>query len=370
MTSYRLPLYIIAGVTSALLGWNIGQFFLTDLQLLRQYPEVALFPCIAIALAVGMVLNEIFISNPTRPKINFRISKPPLLIAASLGAGLGLLAGIISQFLFSPQVSLPTPLIRTFGWLLIGVSVGLAEGLTWRWRSMEAGDTKRFQRRIKISVLGASAASLLAAGLFELVRSSWEETTSSFRAVEDPIGFSILGICLGLVFCFTNSPSYMAALRAGAGFEYTGDMYIDEPDQDKNYPVIAKPALKFVSDSNMEEIEEGLSIQLPATGKINIGAGIPFDPEKNNGKGAGSHIYIPGLPPNIASIEIKSKEAWLHPSPKFYRNIEVNGNRLGTSRPINLKHNYLLTFYPQGKEFDREKFYRFVYYNRFLDPQA
>ena len=91
---------------------------------------------------------------------------------------------------------------------MIGASVGLAEGLTWRWRSIEANDPKRFHRRIKISFLGTSAASLLAAGLFELIRSSLEETTSSFRAVEDPIGFSILGICLGLLFCFTNSPSY------------------------------------------------------------------------------------------------------------------------------------------------------------------
>lgn len=366
----RFFLYVIAGITSALLGWNIGQFFLTDLKLFRQYPEVALFPCVAIALAFGMVLNEIFISNPTRPKINFRISKTPLLIAAGLGAGLGLLAGIISQVLFLPQVNLPSPFVRTFGWLLIGACVGLAEGLTWRWRSLEAGDPQRFKRRLQISVLGASAASLVAAGLFELVRSLLEATSRGFRAVEDPIGFSILGLCLGLVFCFTNSPSYMAALRAGAGFEYTGENYVDEDEQKKSYPVIAKPALKFVSKSSMEEIEEGLSIQLPPTGKINIGAGIPFDPQKNNGKGAGNHIYIPGLPPRIASLEIKSREAWLHPSPKFYRNIEVNGNRLGTNNPILLKHNYLLTFYPQGKEFDREKFYRFVYYNRFLDPQA
>lgn len=367
----RFCLYFIAGITSALLGWNIGQVFLTNLKLFQQNPEVTLFPCVAIALAVGMVLNEIFISNPTRPKINFRISVRPLIIAAALGAGLGLLAGIISQVLFSPQVSLPTPLVRTFGWLLIGASVGLAEGYTWRWRSIEAGDRKRFQKRLRISVLGASAASLIAAVLFELVRSFLSDPTSSFRNIEDPLGFSILGICLGLVFCFTNSPSYMAALRAGAGFEYTGESYIDEPDTNKAYPVIEKSILKFVSNSSMEEIEEGLSIQLPPEGKINIGAGSVFDQKKNNGKGAGSHIYIPGLPPNIASIEIKLREAWLYPSPKFYRNIKVNGNWLGTNNPIRLKHNYLLTFHPQDQdEFDHEKFYRFVYYNRFLDPQA
>ncbi len=365
----RICLYFIAGVTSALLGWNIGQFFLTDLGLFKQFPEVVLFPCVAISLAFGMVLNEIFISNPTRPKINFRISIRPLLIAAGLGAGLGLVAGIISQIVFLPQNSIPAPFVRTFGWLFIGASVGLAEGWTWRWRSIEAGDTERFWKRFKISFWGAVAASLVAAGLFELIRSSLSETTSSLRAVEDPIGFSILGICLGLFFCFTNSPSYMAALRAGAGFEYTGETYEYEPRENIFYPVIARKSLKFVS-SQQEKIEEGLSIQLPAAGKIQIGS-AKFDPKKNNNKGAGSHIFIPGLPANIASLELKSRETWLHPNPRFYRYIEVNGSRLGTNNSILLKHNYLVTFHLQKRdEFDNEKFYRFVYYNRFLDPQA
>ena len=61
----RIYLYLLAGITSALLGWNLGQIFLTDFGFLPQFPEIVLFPCIAIALATGMVLNEIFISNPT-----------------------------------------------------------------------------------------------------------------------------------------------------------------------------------------------------------------------------------------------------------------------------------------------------------------
>ncbi|MGB3639362.1 MAG: hypothetical protein WBA39_17570, partial [Rivularia sp. (in: cyanobacteria)] len=71
----RIYLDILAGITSALLGWNLGQFFLTDLGLLQQIPEVILFPCVAIALAIGMVMNEILIGNPTRPKLSFRIAK-------------------------------------------------------------------------------------------------------------------------------------------------------------------------------------------------------------------------------------------------------------------------------------------------------
>lgn len=369
----RIYLYLLAGITSALLGWNIGQFFLTDLGILKQFPEVVLFPCIAISLAIGMVINEIFISNPTRPKINFRTAKIPLLIALGLGLAFGLVAGGFSQILFLPQIGFPTPLIRTFGWLVIGISVGLSEGLTWRWRSLEAGDTKRFRQRFKISLLGAGVASLVAAGIFELVRSSLEEMTSDLRAVEDPIGFSILGLLLGLFFSISNSPSYMVALRAGAGFEYTGEIYEDYEDeyqvygeddlqtslQNKSYPYIERSILTFVSNSQQKKIEEGLSIQLPSQGTIRIGSAKK------------AQICIPGLPLHSADLELKPREAILHPNPRYYHTIEVNGNRLGTNNPIPLKHNYLLTFHPKEQdEFNHEKIYRFVYYNRFLDPQA
>ena len=61
--------------------------------------------------------------------------------------------------------------------------------------------------------------------LFEFVRSSISELPSALKAIEDPLGFAILGLLLGLTFGLSNSPSYMAALRAGAGFEYTGELF-------------------------------------------------------------------------------------------------------------------------------------------------
>ncbi|WP_013334909.1 hypothetical protein [Gloeothece verrucosa] len=365
----RIYLYLLAGITSALIGWNIGQFFLTDFGLLKEFPEVILFPCIAISLAIGMVMNEIFISNPTRLKLNIRIAKIPLVIAILLGILSGLASGGISQILFLPQIRVPTPIVRMLGWLLIGASVGLAEGLTWQFYSLEAGDKKRFQERFLKSLIFASAASLIAAGLFELIRMGLQTMPPEFRNIEDPIGFSLLGLLLGLAFSITSSPSYIAALRAGKGFEYTGPIYEDiDPHktvESSLYPSIQK-TLKFVSKSfsNEEEvedtrIEEGLSIQLPPTGKIKIGSAEKAD------------ICIPSLPLHSADIEIKIREAILYPNAKFYHTIAINGDRLGTRDPVPLKHNYLLAFYPkeQDNPYD-EKVYRFVYYNRFLDPQA
>ena len=360
----RFYLYILAGLTSALIGWNLGHFFLTDLGILPQFPEITLFPCIAISLALGMVMNEIFISNPTRHKLNFRIARKPLLIALGLGTLAGLIAGAISQILFLPIIGVPSPIVRTLGWLLIGSSVGLAEGLSWRSHSIEAGDPKRFQQRLITSFFGATSASLIAAGLFEFIRQNLGELSTAIKNIEDPLGFAILGIFLGLVFSVTNSPSYMGALRAGGGFEYTGLNYDDENIQlgqsKKKYPYIDKKLLKFVSDGEAEQIEEGLSIQLPTNGTITIGGGV----EKKD-------IYLPGVGSHIADLILKKREVFLVPKPQYIEYIEVNGSRLISAKQIPLKHNYLLTFHPVKMDGKHEnKIYRFVYYNRFLDPQG
>ncbi len=353
----RIYLYLLAGITSALIGWNLGQFFLADLGLLQLVPEIVLFPCITISLAIGMVSNEIFISNPTRAKLSFRRAKIPIIIAIGLGLVAGLVAGGISQILFLPQVNLPTPLIRTLGWFLIGSSVGLAEGLTWSSYSIEAADKRRKQQRLIISIIAASGASLVAALLFELMRLVLENISPGLKAIEDPIGFSILGLLLGLVFSITNSPSYLAALRAGAGFEYL-DFFEGFEREEKNQPYIDTSRLRFVGNPD-EEIEEGLSIELPPRGKITIGS------DKS------AEICIPGLPPQLAQLDVQARETLLIPEKKHIHSIEVNGEKISSRRRMALKHNYILTFYSQEQDGDNQKkIYRFVYYNRFLDPQA
>ena len=363
----RTYLYLLAGVTSALIGWNLGEFLTTDRQLLQeqQMKEVILFPCIAISLAIGMVLNEIFISSPTRPKLCWRKAFISVPIALLLGSLLGLVAGGISQLLYLPSNPIEPSQVRILSWLLVGFSVGLAEGLTWRWQSVEAGDHKRFWQRFLTSIFGASIASIVAALLFESIRSG-SNLPFLFRQLEDPIGFSLLGLFLGLTFAFTNSPSYLAALRAGGGFEYTGEIYADLDSnatvQSKPYAAINKSSLKFVSDNEADEIEEGLSIQLPGKGTIIIGS------DKN----PKAQITLPGIPLHAAHIYLQGREARFKPNPQFFRAIALNGDRLTSRGEIFLKHNNVLTFYTliDENKIDEEKTYRFVYYNRFLDPQA
>lgn len=364
----RIYLYILSGIAFSLIGWNIGQIFLSDFGLLKQFPELILFPCIAVSLAVGMVLTEIFISNPTRPKLCWRKAKIPILIATGLGIFAGLISGSISQIILLPQVKIDPRILRVICWLLIGIATGIAEAISWRWQSIEAGDPKRFWGRFQASILAGIGGSLAAALIFELIRQSTNLMESEFfKDWEDPLGFGVLGILLGFVFSFSSSPSYLAALRAGTGFEYTGEKYDDDFNQSNtlpDYPLIDKHStelkLKFVSNSEGDKIEEGLSIQLPGAGIIRIGS----DPQ--------AHIRIPGLPLHSADLEIKGREAIFKPNAQFFHKIEINGDQLKSRDKISLKHNNVITFYPKEEVGPNEeaKFYRFIFYNRFLDPLA
>jgi hypothetical protein len=331
-----------------------------------------------------MVMNEMFLSNPIRRRLNFRRAKIPSLYALGMGIGSGLVVGAILQFAYLPNFGMSDKTARVLGWVCIGVTVGLVEGWTWKFRSMEAGDTSRRNKRLFASLFGATLGAAIAAGIFETIRDKFETSNPLFRTLEDPIGLCLLGVILGIVFSLTNSPSYLAALRAGKGFEYREiESYPGEEPIDINIdlnPISPQPtisnqsikSLKFVSTGKSGvKIEEGLSIQLPDKGKVHIG-GI----EKKllpNQQIIGSDIYLPGSPPHLGTIEIDKMKATLIPNPKEYRRIEIKGIRLKNDADINLKHNTLIAFYtnePDEYNPKHKKMYRFVYYNRFLDPEA
>lgn len=361
----RLYLYILAGLVSSLIGWNIAQILLADLRLadwvlFNQVRELVIFPCVASVLAAGMVANEMFLSNPTRPRLNLRILWMPTLIAAGLGFVAGLLAGGLYWLVFT-HISLGPRLLRILAWLLIGIGIGLSEGYTWRWRSMEAGDKRRFQQRLIVSSLSAVGAAFMAALLFEVLRRP-VKNSAWFQTFEDPLGLALLSAMLGIVLSMATSPSHMVALRAGTGFEFT---YEDEnPPPHKIYPSIQllggddQPLLKFVSDPDNKRIEEGVSIQLPRRGKVRIGGDVDM-----------SDIFLPGLPKVIASLEIHPRETILIPNNQHLKDIEFNGKPL-YKRRIRLRHNNILSFYSDMGGSNGKKRFRFVYYNRFLDPLA
>ena len=370
----RTYLYVLSGIASALIGWSFGQFLLSDLNWLQKFPELALFPSVAISLAIGIVTTDIFIGNPTRLKRNLRTGCLPLTIAAFLGLLIGIASGAIVQLFLLPELrenvlAVPDFFVRIIGWVLIGGAVGLAEGWTWRWRSVEAGDKKRFWQRFLASSIASVLTALVAALIFEWLRRQLGEMPEFLKAWEDVVGFSFLGGLLGLVLSFSTSPSHIVALRAGSGFEYV-ELVGVSGDKIDDYPRVIKPLkpeLKFVSNYLTERIEEGLSIQLPARGRVRIGSAKL---QSMGEKQYGVHIYIPGLPLHVADLDLGARQTILVPNLKFFDRIEYRGDRLTDSTPIKLKHNDLITFYAEKGVYNDKQVFRFVYYNRFLDPQG
>jgi hypothetical protein len=137
-----------------------------------------------------------------------------------------------------------------------------------------------------------------------------------------------------------------------------------------------------------------LSIQLPSSGKIIIGS-----PENE-----AAHIRLPGVEDNMGYINIDGQKTYFKPTTKGAKNIKINGIRPSSKSTVALKHNTLITFEvvppppspkpqettsrdtriidpqatkimdtdydPKNYSPSHPKIYRFVYYNRFLDPQA
>ncbi|QHG21169.1 hypothetical protein [Nostoc sp. ATCC 53789] len=386
----KLWIYILSGITFASGGWNLSQSIIDSIGWFQQFPEIAQSACIAASLSAGTVLTEIFLSNPTRFKLNLRRLGFPVATAAALGFLIGLFAGGISQFLLIPQIrnSLfffgSTPAVRIIRWMIIGIAVGATEGLSWRWRSVESGKKSRSQQRLKTNILAGMTAGVAAAIIFEFVRlvlkSSLKQVKEDFQrnngfsilGFENFAGLLLLGMVLGVAFYFAISPSYVAALRAGEGFEFSE--YNEEPAKiNKSKPIKIKDdksnsietgyKLEFVSKNRLEEIEEnieeGLSTQLPPRGTITIGSAT------------GAHICIPGLPLHIADLDIEERATFLRPNKNNYQRISINGKNLTSASRISLKHNSIVSFYCEANSRkDDKKRFRFVFYNRFLDPEG
>ncbi|MBD2775234.1 hypothetical protein [Iningainema tapete] len=342
----RFYFYTISGIVSALLGWSLSQILLIDLGTNKTplNPDFILLPIEAACLAIAMVVTEIFLSNPTRHRANRRVLPRYFWVALWTGIIAGLVASVLTKILY--QTGAPAGSVRIVCWSLIGLFTGLGEGVSWRLRSIEGG-TRKATKRIQRATLYGLGAGFIAAVLVEILRGF-----QKLGGYEDALGFLILGLCLGYGLSFATSPTYLVALRAGEGFEA-----VDPSSEDKNRPrpYLNNPNLQFVTGDDYEFIEEGLSIQLPATTtSIIIGSSLEAD------------IHIPNIPRKAASLTIRDRHVTL--TCLTDAAVKIQSRLLfERAKPISLTHNQILTFYHAH---DDEKYYRFVFYDRFLDPQA
>ncbi|MBD2680161.1 MULTISPECIES: hypothetical protein [Nostoc] len=363
----RAILYAICGVISALLGWSISQILWLDIggnfvQFLPKNinipPYLILFMVITPFITSGMIIAEVFLSNPTRYQANWRvISRTSLKRVFIIGAFLGLqLTGLNWLLLAS---NWPGVLVRIISWMEIGAFAGLAESVSWSWRSIDGKGSQVTQRIVRSTLCGAGAG-LLAAILSEGVN----QALGQYR---DVFGFLLFGALLGWALCFAAIPSYRVALRAGHGFEAvkpktrrpttvigTQANLTTTPTQILN-PTLNNSSLKFIPDGNYRNIEEGLSIQLPTYTKtpLIIGSGNNVD------------IYIPHLSQECVALEVNFGTVEISCLAEGF--VQIQNGFLSASKKETLRHNQIITLYHEDNQ---DKFYRFVFYDRLLDPQA
>lgn len=367
-------LYSLAGITAALFGWNIAlllvyliKFILTTISqneipssietILFNFeriflPEIFLFPIVASCLSVLLVLTAIYLSNPTHDKANKRRKPSYIKMAGIMGITTGLISAFITILLYQPTWTSGV-IRRLFGWGIIGLGIGVAEGLCWYLLTTEGASSFTIDRLIKSPVFGCSAG-FIAAFLIELIGK-----ISQLGGYEEPLGFTILGICLGLSLTFSTTPAYQVALRAGRGFGMTKKQEQNKENK-KSKPTIKlkdnTAPLSLIYFPDQDIIEEGLSIQLPNQNNSTIIIG----------SAEGSHIFLPRIPAKAATLTLEKKQWTIRCFAENKVQIQTK-YLLENSRPQPLHHNQILTFY---YEQEKDKFYRFIFYDRFLDPST
>ena len=362
----RAGFYTLSGIFSALIGWSISQIIWQEIgayltpfipQGFNLPPYIILLVIVTPCIASGMIIAEIFISNPTRYQANWRVlSRTSLKKVFLVGAFLGLVLSIFNWMLLASNWS--GGFVRIISWLIIGAFAGLAESISWSWRSIEGTGNRVIQRIIQSTLFGAGA------GFF--AASFCEGVNRALGQYQEPFGFFLFGALLGLGLSFASTPTYQVALRAGTGFEAKKKPRSRKAANTQIQTIHTSPtqilrlalnnqSLKFIPDDDYKHIEEGVSIQLPAKTKkpLIIGSGDDAD------------IYIPHLPERCASLQVNSGTVIIRALAEDA--VRIQQKFLAESKTTTLKHNQILTLY---HEHDEEKFYRFIFYNRLLDPQA
>jgi hypothetical protein len=344
----RLVFYLLGGIISALIGWNLSLVILDLFKFASKtitgstfpfYVEFILFPIVTICLSVTLVLTTIYLSNPIHYKANRRIRNSYLKIALKTGLIAGAIAAVLTVIIY--QGKFPPASVRIVGWSLIGLGAGVAEGLSWRSLSTEGAKSNTFERPIKSALFG------LLAGLIAALAIEFLRTIIPLGGYEDLLGFTLFGAGLGMALAISTTPTYQVALRAGRGFGRAR-----KDNQSGNYPKINDRSLRIVN-FEQTQIEEGLSIQLPRDTSQSLQIGSAEDAD----------IFLPDVPAIAAKLSLERKQ-WRLSTPVGNK-VQIQRRMLSENATETLYHNQMLTFYHENTN---TRYYRFIFCDRFLDP--
>jgi hypothetical protein len=212
--SFRRFVYwcALCGGWAALGGWALGRFF-------PEHDDVAgsglkgLCLGLCIALALGLV-DALWVLSLRQ----WVYAAPRVLICGVVGAGGGLLGGVVGQLLFNWH---NLPLLLMLGWSLTGLMVGVSLGAfdflsAW----VRAEDGRGARRKLLRGGLGGLLGGLLGGYLDWKLRGLWSGVFPAEVGLLSPsaTGFVALGLCIGLLIAVVQVILKDSWLLVEAGF--------------------------------------------------------------------------------------------------------------------------------------------------------
>lgn len=180
--SKNLQIYYnaIFGAIGGLLGWLVvGSISTGSWNILIAYAFVGAGVGLAIGALTGMVDGAVVKRSPRRAAIG-----------AVMGAGAGLVSGVLGLLIGEAVFLLigGGTLGRSLGWLLLGLFLGIGEGLV-----------SRSNRRISYGAIGGTLAGLVGGLLYELMTQAFLQSGDTVQMIVGAVGLMLIGASLGAI---------------------------------------------------------------------------------------------------------------------------------------------------------------------------
>lgn len=210
----------LAGAWGALMGWFLGRGLASGEGVIKS-GLIGLY--LGLGLALLLALIDGLWNQSSRPvMLAVRV-----LVVGALGAIAGLLGGIIGQALFELWSG-----FYVIGWILTGLLIGVALGFFDFLGGILRGDELRGSfNKMRNGLIGGLLGGVLG-GLIALV--VWQYYLTRFTTKEEThlwgpsgIGFTILGLCIGLFIGLTQVLLKEAWLKIEAGFRRGRELILD-----------------------------------------------------------------------------------------------------------------------------------------------
>ncbi|MFN4259956.1 MAG: FHA domain-containing protein [Gemmataceae bacterium] len=218
--SFKLFVYYCAlfGAWAAFLAWAFAQFVVIPYVPAGMLSTAVIAGVMGLFLGIGIGSVDAYL-NATGAQ---RFARVGLSVAVGLVGGM--ISGLFGALIFEYVVS-----VRSFGWVLVGMTIGIAIGMFDMVRAFTTGQGQRYAiRKVLYGLIGGTVGGLVGGVLFDLldfvgIRGYLPRSTLATNLV-------ILGACIGLLIGLAQIIAKEAWLRVEAGFRPGRDLILSKPE--------------------------------------------------------------------------------------------------------------------------------------------